>query len=355
MKRLIEIDLLRTIAILCIIVTHYNNYALYSVNHFYNYRLYLILIGVIGVAIFFFESGYLAHSKFNNIASIKDVYKFYRGKFIRIYPLYILFILLSLLQDKNYTHYDSFTILAHILGLHALFSPAFIHEYISISWFVGVIILYYLVYPLIILYSKTVRSLILFSSLLFIIFFLLRLAFNLVDGMFFQYYFVFFAGVIANHKNVFENKKIKAMLPYIYLVLIFALAIYSKIVPSDFSNFPLGASIDYLISASAVVSIRFIIFISLIFSIYFTVKKNESKLPSNCIRTFQFCAFASYCVYLFHLIYFNYFVKILDLIGFYNILRDAIIFLIGVPVLFIICYHIQSFEIKLRNTLTSKK
>ena len=107
----------------------------------------------------FFISGFLLSQTDSVISSLKDIKKFYLKKFIRIYPLYwvalaSLIIIFGLLQINpghvNPYNFSLDNVLLHFFGLQGIFP----YTSIQSMWFVGVIVLFYLLYPIIVYFSK---------------------------------------------------------------------------------------------------------------------------------------------------------------------------------------------------------
>lgn len=352
--RLIEVDILKTFAILSVIITHYSFYNLSFFEVLYSHRLYLVLIGVTGVAVFFFLAGYLSYYKNKKIDSVNDFHDFYNHKFLRVYPLYLLFLLIILVDNANFTDYSFFYVLAHLFGLHALLSPAFVQSYLSISWFIGVILLYYFIYPFLVHFSDSTEKIIFNSCVLFFILLSIRVKFNIIDSMFFEYYFIFILGIIAGHERLFERREFKYSLPFAFSFLIVSIILYPKVVQVDFPNMVMNISLEYLSRAVIVVFIRYVIFISMI-SIIVWFSRNYSNFISTKIgKICNYCAFGSYCVYLFHLSFFSIILGILSKFNIYGIFHDFILIFLGIPLLFIICYQIQYLEILAVNSIRSR-
>jgi hypothetical protein len=77
-------------------------------------------------------------------------------------------------------------------------------------WFVGVILLCYLIYPLMMRYGSNNKvRLLLISAAIFALFLAIRLSFGIVDTRFFLYYFVFVSGIAASifHAKLLLDKR----------------------------------------------------------------------------------------------------------------------------------------------------
>ena len=164
-----EVDILKATAILLIVFGHIdNNVSNYDVVRSLGYNN-----GIIGLSIFFFTSGFLLSQTDSVISSMQNIKKFYVKKFIRIFRLYwlalaSLIIIFGLLQI-NPGHVDPYNfsldnLLLHFFGLQGIFP----YNSIQSMWFVGVIVLFYLLYPIIVYLSKNLFETFVVSSCIFI-------------------------------------------------------------------------------------------------------------------------------------------------------------------------------------------
>ena len=199
-KRLLELDMLRALAIILIVVAHTAYYVTTPLLHSVITVLFPYLV-IFGLSLFFFVSGFVLYYSHDGIETTADVLAFWKKRMIRIYPLYWL-ALVSFFVLENYhigMNVDiSFSgMLIQLSGLQSLLAPRFI-EPVSIIWFVGVIVIFYLIYPLIVYPSRDGAHLILASCAVLLPFVVMRLAFDIVDFRFFMYYGIFVAGILAS-------------------------------------------------------------------------------------------------------------------------------------------------------------
>jgi len=133
-KRLFIFDFLRLLAILLVVLSH-----VIRVESLDVVRSYL---GIIGLGIFFFVSGYLLTANEKQL-SIHNIIPYLKKRFVRIYPLYWIALILSLLISwllADY-FYNWQTITTYFCGLQSVFVPKYMVE-ISSYWFVGTISIY---------------------------------------------------------------------------------------------------------------------------------------------------------------------------------------------------------------------
>lgn len=200
-KRVLEIDILRTAAILLIVLYHVPigtaaDVPLTSVN---NYQLELV--GFTGVCIFFFVSG-LSLSLSNKIRNRSDVLSFFKKRIVRIYPLYWVFVAGILIFYRPSLVESAI----YVVGWQALLYPIFIST--AIYHFLSVLLIFYLLFPLLAV-SNDLKKLLIVSLIPFLFFATIRLQWGLSDGMFLQYYGLFVAGIVAGKADV--HNKIRQM------------------------------------------------------------------------------------------------------------------------------------------------
>ena len=149
-------DFIRFIAILMIVIFHYN--VTLANNNIIETNIFLkggiINLGSVGVGLFFILSGANLYNKYKDKLDIKN---FYKKRLLKLYiPLWISYILLFIIMvcfNKNLLKYNKFHLLFSMLGLDLLY-PAFekfLHIYplwIVGEWFTTVIIIIYILFPL---------------------------------------------------------------------------------------------------------------------------------------------------------------------------------------------------------------
>ena len=91
--------------------------------------------------------------------------------------------------------------LIQLSGLQSLLAPRFINPVFTV-WFVGVILIFYLIYPVIVYPSRGGAHLVLASCAVLLPFVVMRLAFDIIDFRFFLYYGIFVAGILASKYGV---------------------------------------------------------------------------------------------------------------------------------------------------------
>ncbi|MBQ9831817.1 MAG: acyltransferase [Methanocorpusculum sp.] len=349
-ERLVVFDFIRVVAILLVVLCHTLKVE--------DLPIKLDWMGILGNSLFFFISGYLIYLNNSKISSIKDIFSFYKKRVIRIYPLYIFAILCFFIVSffvgdiivlGNITDYSLFEIIISVLGLQMVFLNQMSGG--LLLWFIGMIIVYYLIYPIVMYISKNspVKYLI-YSSLAICMLFLAKTLFGIFGSGIFAYYFLFVAGVIFAWYNIFQSKyrnKLSILSGVIFVIG--ALLI-------QFCNMPISGienitslNIISFLDAGFRVAFKLLFGIStafVIYDIYSHVKLN-STITSLIINM----STASYAVYLFHCQIMAIFDNIISLTGntfsdilFLPIIYDVLLMSVFIPLIFVIGYFLQKGE-----------
>ena len=357
-ERLIVFDFIRLIAILLVVFSHTLRVG--------DLPFDVTLLGKIGNAVFFFISGYLIYLNNSNIKLKSDICYFYKKRLLRIYPLYILAIVCGLLLSiflNGHVAQSSFEIIVSILGLQMVFYPVLVHDPI-LFWFIGMIVIFYIIYPIVMyLSSGNIKKYIIYSSLFIGLMIPIKVFTGFIGGGVFEYYFVFVAGVIVAWTKLFSSPRVRVINIISLTVFISSSLITLIFQPSigELEHVPLTLSI--VIQVGLVMLLRFIHGISTVFvlhMIYSSISPGKwiNKLIING-------AFASYAVYLFHGDIFRIINNIMSLGGDLIVsllssplIYDIMLILIFIPIVFVISYYIQKGEsicmIKVRRLFNKK-
>jgi peptidoglycan/LPS O-acetylase OafA/YrhL len=399
-NKIIAFDFLRALAIIMIIPAHLSNflYSTYGKLALYAFDPYFANMGL---GLFIFMSGYLIYYNNHSINSLQNAFDFYRKRLLRIYPLYwaalatfvLVFFVFAPRLNSGFVFPNSenvfgfFNIFVHVLGLQILLAPAYASPMLTL-YFVGLIVIFYAIYPFLIMYSKTTKRLLLSSTIIYLGFFLISKTFNIIDHRFFMFFLIFVFGILACKESQFGKAvKIPVKTPLAQVLLavlpvIFVLTIVMGLRESLFLDPRVSVTIDtasggtigssmvrsILDSMAGLLSInppllQFLIDTLLlnIFVILFCVleysfamKFVNEKFSRSLSSFFTYIATSSYCVYLFHRPFFalwnsgtNFIVS--------PILRDVIMVFIAIPLLFFISYQVQTMELNLKRNFSHRK
>ncbi len=161
-ERLDDLDLLRFLAILLVVVHEALDISLDPAK---GSPLFVAneLIGLLGVGVFLFISGYLLKRRYPSIETPSEAWHFLSRRGWRIYPLYWLFLVVALAVGQMAIEIQSSVtagqFLIHLLGLQMVFFPALLPG--RAFWFIGAIVACYLAYPLLVYRNPTLTRLLL--------------------------------------------------------------------------------------------------------------------------------------------------------------------------------------------------
>lgn len=127
----------------------------------------------------------------------------------------------------------------YALNLQWLLSPAFIKRILTL-WYISVLVGYYIIFGILLFRVKSNIGLLVWSVVIFTVAYIASLLTGLFEPRFFQYYFVFLAGVyffrFEKERDILLNMKFlyKAVLALVVLVLIWVVASSGLDVPNIF-------------------------------------------------------------------------------------------------------------------------
>ncbi|PKL58881.1 MAG: hypothetical protein CVV31_12635 [Methanomicrobiales archaeon HGW-Methanomicrobiales-2] len=343
-RRLYEIDLLRAFSIFLILIHHMDNYT--------NFDVFIFLkpyCGIFGISLFVFLSGFSLFLHNDSFVSAHDYVSFYKKRLLRVFPLYLLslstfYFVFQVSSDG--LNQNLFWWFVHALGVQMLIAPYI--EPIFTLWFIGMILLFYLIYPILISNSMTVTK-IMFNSLIIYLFLLaVHVTFNIIEVRFFMYYFIFILGITSCKLRGIKWQPSH----YLICTIIFLVSFVFHFLNGAYSISEGQNTLDNLADISsnlAVLMAILLIILSISFSILFfkLAERSSKNLSGNLLRLTLSIAFASYAVYLFHRPFLSTFAFVLK--DTFPIVADAVIYLIGIPILFILAYGIQKHSSHILN------
>jgi peptidoglycan/LPS O-acetylase OafA/YrhL len=351
-RRLIELDVLRVVAILFILIGHEGA----GLDKLFP----LFPIWFFGLSLFLFISGYVIQRNNPLIDSRNKAMNFLKKRVLRIYPLYWLALaaFFALGIGSEYTPQTISTAIIEICGAQGLLAPRFLPIPTITLWFVGVILLYYLVYLSIAPFSCDAKQMALAMTGVFVFFVIVRITLGIIDFRFFAYYGLFVAGVVASKYNMLYRADVKRLHTGL-AVLLFVIAMVVIAASFHFATPTLSNIYDILstinnaqvinFSSSMVLVIVLYTALALVF-IYATVSIARLVVPSLSKNEWKLVialSFSSYAVYLFHRPF--YYVLSNSVVGIFHlsavsVVTIYIVFVLGLPLLFLLCYVIQSTE-----------
>jgi len=332
-NRNFTLDYLRSFAIICIMLTHSE---LYIFNNFL--AIFSPYFAVIGIGLFVFLTGYTINLNNKSLKSPNDITIFYKKRFLRIYPLYWVslstFIIASVCLPKYYMYASWTNIFLHIIGGQILLAPY--STPFPTLWFIGLACSYYLIYPALILYRNNTHHIAYTSMIIFVICYIVRERYNIIDDRFFLYFFIFLAGIISNQINLLDNKTILKYVTITPLILVMSLVLNLRLT-TFFSN---------TINSDAIKNITTYLVYTFIWISFIIIEVVFVKFSTNCftLKTKYLItqvSIASYCVFLFHRPILGIFYELFRYMNIPHSINDILIFLVIMPMVFMTSYHIQ--------------
>lgn len=149
-KRLYHLDFIRVTAIIAIILFHYNIWSERIVSPSVLLVKNYTFLGAIGVSLFLVLSGAsIFHSTKNNF----NAWQFYKKRFLALFPMFYLIYACFMFLALVFHQYDltveknPFAFLLTIVGLDGLLSTVLPTYYLIGEWFLGCIVVLYLLFP----------------------------------------------------------------------------------------------------------------------------------------------------------------------------------------------------------------
>ena len=370
-QKFAEFDVMRIIAILIVVI-------LIHIPLSYAYCFYLdltqfgvFMVNNVGIYVamgsFVFVSGFGLYLNPNNrnLNSSSRIFTFLKKRFIRIFPLYWIAIILFLFF-VGYLDINPFYLLFHLLVLQIIVAPLFGPPMLTL-WFIGIIVIYYLIY--IVLNQFDSLKWIIPASIAILFFFVfLNWIFGLVENRFFLYYLLFIFGIITalvytSPKYYQVKERLSKIRPPVLLLIPLFAAILGYIAFTFLSEFCYSyfisqygtynlhfiweLNLNFFQLAQAILLINLIIISFIIFAISLSnlIFRGFGLVFSTdkILLAVSMTAYATYAVYLFHRIFLAIFTSIMTFgLGVNMLARENLyIVLLFVPFIFLFSYLIQ--------------
>lgn len=155
-ERLFYLDFVRALAAISIVITHYNAIFLYAnpqINNCYVIHAFIfnIYIGGFGVSLFLIISGAALMYVYGQACNLK---KFYLKRFKTLYPMFwiayiIAFLVIYVWKGAwKYTTIPKGKLLLSVIGMDGYLADVMPTFYLVGEWFLGFIVIFYFVFPL---------------------------------------------------------------------------------------------------------------------------------------------------------------------------------------------------------------
>jgi len=307
-KWIYECDILRAVAIIFVMLSH--------LSVFVDYWFLKQELATTGLVTFFFVSGFLL-AKTKKLSSAEKIKQFYKKRFLRIYPLYFvalaaIFAVFTLgigFMLKTYD-YSLLNFVVHSLSAQAFFFGVYD---LPVMWFIGTIIIYYLIYPFIAFsnkwYTFVAAALVTLAAILYLY------SLGMLDPRVLRYWPAFFLGIGIRRYSTGE----KIISPVLLLLAFFITGLVT-----GFNTFVF----DPKIIAIALASLAYIGLVK---------KKTVQRLESTPAIVTKI-SYSSYASYLLH-------IPIMGLVSagliYFGVLNVYSLVLISLPATLAIGFYVQ--------------
>jgi peptidoglycan/LPS O-acetylase OafA/YrhL len=186
-QRLPEFEALRALSIILLMALHSDIFS----KQVYGFEFGPIshFVGAFLLGSFFFLAGYFQEASMQKHV---DTFSYFKSKFIRIFPPYWLALaMFTVVMGYSLKRLD---LAVYLLGAQFIFSPAYVKPLLTL-WYLSVVMGYYILFWFLAKWIKPGLWLGLWSAVFFFAAYGLHKLTGLFDGRFFEYYFIFLAGL----------------------------------------------------------------------------------------------------------------------------------------------------------------
>jgi peptidoglycan/LPS O-acetylase OafA/YrhL len=216
-QRLQEFEALRALSIILLLILHSDVFSLQvfgielgPISHF---------VGAFLLGSFFFLAGYFQEVSMQKRG--QNPLSYVKSKFVRIFPPYWL-ALAMFVFIMGYS-LKRFELSVYLSNLQFIFSPAFAKQLLTL-WYISVVVGYYIIFGILEYHTKSNMALFVWSVILFGAAYVLHKTTSLLDGRFFEYYFIFLAGIYFSRFQQVRERLFD--LNFIYKIVIALLGVW---------------------------------------------------------------------------------------------------------------------------------
>ena len=201
-NRQMEFEALRGLSILLLLSLHSEIYDPIVFGETLKHIGFFVASFLLGA--FFFLAGYFTEASLRK--PDQSLFAFARSKFVRIYPPYWIAVLL-------FVYYLGYSLkradmAVYLMNLQAVFSPVFVKQLLTL-WYISMLVVFYALFGVMMFVVRSSAGLATVSAAVYGAAYAANRAWGLFDPRFFQYYFIFLAGVLffrfAGAREMFFN------------------------------------------------------------------------------------------------------------------------------------------------------
>jgi len=307
-----------------------------------------VLNTYLGLGLFVFTSGFvLCYSR----PIIDRIGVFLKERVVRIFPLYWVALgLFALLYPGEMNLSD---IVLHVFGLQIAAAPRFAAP-VSTLWFVGLIVMFYLIYAVWAKYATGYKGTAALMVLVLGVSVAIRCVFQVIEYRFFVYFPIFVSGVMCGRVGLFTRLRVRVW----HVVVALAVLVVSVLVLRAYHKGPIydyGEVTEVFVAQApfldivAVSSAIDAFVLAWVFVAFAAARSLVKLLSKTTVRLLEFVSFSSYGVFLFHRPIWNTLASGLRL----DSNRWMLLFLVvvGLPLIVIVSYGAQVLSDKLVKCL----
>lgn len=211
-KRLMEFEALRGLSILLLLALHSEVFDPGIFGEALSNLAAFVATFLLGS--FFFLAGFFTEISLGKLDT--NAFRFIWSKFIRIYPPYWLALALFIFVLDYDLSRSALAVYA--LNLQAIFSPTFVKSLLTL-WYISMLVVFYILYGSMMMAIHSSLGLLIASFAMFFLALWAHLTKGIFDPRFFQYYFMFLAGVLFCR---YESVRVKSFELNIIFKIFFA-------------------------------------------------------------------------------------------------------------------------------------
>ena len=188
-KRLMEFEALRGLSILLLLALHSEVFDPGIFGEAFSNLAAFVATFLLGS--FFFLAGFFTEVSLSKPDT--NAFRFIWSKFIRIYPPYWLALVLFIfILDYGLSRS---ALAVYVLNLQAVFSPTFVKPLLTL-WYISMLVVFTVLYGSMLLTIRSSLGLVIAAFVIFFAALWAHLTNGIFDPRFFQYYFIFLAGIL---------------------------------------------------------------------------------------------------------------------------------------------------------------
>lgn len=225
-SRLKEFEALRGLSIVLLMVLHSEILGFYIFNVHLGPSATYVASFLLGS--FFFMGGFFYEKTLTKYHGRQLAHVW--SKFLRIYPPYWFALLLFIfVLGFSLKRFDG---LVYALNLQFIFSPAYVKQLLTL-WYISVAMSFYIIFGVLMVQVISNLWLLINSMIVFLILYFFHLKTEYLDPRFFDYFFIFVAGIYVSRFEEFYKKINLVPLTYKFVCAISSIILFALIQASN--------------------------------------------------------------------------------------------------------------------------